>query len=146
MTTAASGIAVGSLLRDRADALSLEIHVLAGASGLDRLIHSPYVLKTGLALVGYEAYLQPGRVLVFGGSEIGYLESLAPDARERVLARLLACDIPCVLITDGRPAPCELVAVADRAAVPVLRHGPRHADCHRQAHQPARGRPRRAAR
>ena len=121
MTSAAAGVAVGSLVRARADALSLEIQVLAGAGGLHRLIHNAYVLKTGLALVGYEAYLQPGRVLVMGGSECGYLQSLAPEARTRSLERLLACDIPCVLLTGGRPAPDELVAVADRAAVPVLR-------------------------
>ena len=121
MTSAASGIAVGSLVRTRGEVLSLEIHLLAGAAGLDRRIHSPYVLKTGLALVGYEAYLRPGRVLILGGSEIGYLQSLEPGPRAQALERLLACDIPCVLITDARPAPDELISVADRAAVPVLR-------------------------
>ena len=47
-----------------------DIQVLAGVTGLERAIHSPYVLKTGLALVGYEAYLQPGRVLVLGGGDV----------------------------------------------------------------------------
>ena len=121
MPPPSSGIAVSSLLRVRAEALNWDIQVLAGATGLERLIHSPYVLKTGLALVGYEAYLQPGRVLVLGGSELGYLQSLAPEARVEALTRLFACDIPCMLVTDGRPAPDELLAVADRAAVPVLR-------------------------
>jgi HPr kinase/phosphorylase len=120
MTSAASGFAVGSLVRARADALSLDIQLLAGAVGLDRLITSPYVLKTGLALVGYEAYLRPGRVLIIGGSELGYLQSLAHEARLQALERLLACDIPCVLLTDGRPAPDELLTVADCTAVPVL--------------------------
>jgi HPr kinase/phosphorylase len=121
MTSPDTGVAVRSLLRVRAEALSLDLEVLAGAAGLDRQIHSPYVLKTGLALVGYEAYLQAGRVLIFGGSELGYLESQTADTRARTLARLLACDIPCVLITGGRPAPDELAPAADAAGVPVLR-------------------------
>jgi HPr kinase/phosphorylase len=121
MPPPSSGIAVSALLRARQDALNLDIQVLAGATGLERLIHSPYVLKTGLALVGYEAYLQPGRVLVLGGSELGYLQSLDPEARVQALTRLFACDIPCMLVTDGRPAPDEVLAVADAAAVPVLR-------------------------
>jgi HPr kinase/phosphorylase len=121
MPPPSSGIAVSALLRVRAEALNWDIQVLAGAAGLERLIDSPYVLKTGLALVGYEAYLQPGRVLVLGGSELGYLQSLVPEARVDALRRLFACDIPCVLITDGRPASEELLAVADAAAVPVLR-------------------------
>jgi len=121
MTSAAAGIAVNALLRVRREALDLDIQVVAGATGLERLIRSPYVLKTGLALAGYEAYLKPGRVLVLGGSELGYLQSLVPDARVQALTRLFACEIPCILITDGRPAPDELLAVADGAAVPLLR-------------------------
>ena len=44
--------------------------------GLDRLITSPHIQKTGLALAGFHEYLKPGRVLIFGESEIRYLESL----------------------------------------------------------------------
>ena len=123
MSGPSPGIAVRGLLRVRAEALSLGIDVLAGAAGLDRPVTSPYVLKTGLALAGFDAYLQPGRVLVFGASEIGYLGSLEPGPRALALGRLLAHDIPCVLITDGLPAPPELLDAADRSAVPVLGTG-----------------------
>jgi len=112
---------VGSLLRVRADAFNLGLELLAGREGLGRLILSPYVLKTGLALAGFDAYLQPGRVLVFGASELGYLDSLSPDARVTSLSRTLRHDIPCILITDGNAVPDELPAEAERVAVPVLR-------------------------
>ena len=62
--------------------LGLPLELLAGAAGLDRRITSPHIQKTGLALAGFDAYLQPGRVLIFGESEIRYLESLdSPPAR-----------------------------------------------------------------
>ncbi|MEK6631285.1 MAG: HPr(Ser) kinase/phosphatase [Acidobacteriota bacterium] len=114
-------VTVGLLLRVRPESLNVGLELLAGENGLDRPILSPYVLKTGLALAGFDAYLQPGRMLVFGDSEIGYLESLPPEARRQSLARTLRHDIPCVLVTDGLAVPPELPDEAARAGVPVLR-------------------------
>ena len=94
-------VTVGALLRARAEALSLGLELLAGARGLERGITSPYVLKTGLALAGFDSYLQEGRVLVFGASEVGYLTGQESDARRDCLARIMARQIPCVLATDG---------------------------------------------
>ena len=62
--------------RSRPEAFGLTLELLAGAAGIDRLITSPHVQKTGLALAGFHEYLKPGRVLIFGESEIRYLESL----------------------------------------------------------------------
>jgi HPr kinase/phosphorylase len=114
-------VTVGDLLRARADALGLGLELLAGAGGLDRAITSPYVLKTGLALAGFDSYLQEGRVLVFGASEVGYLSGLGAPARAASLARVMARPIPCVLVTDGQAVPDEVVAEAERAGVPLLR-------------------------
>ena len=58
------------------EAFGLPLELLAGADGLTRLITSPHIQKTGLALAGFHEYLKPGRVLIFGESEIRYLESL----------------------------------------------------------------------
>jgi HPr kinase/phosphorylase len=108
------------LLGSRLDAFGLSIELLAGAAGLDRLITNPHPQKTGLALAGFQEYLRPGRVLVFGESEIRYLESLDADARARRLRQALALDFPCVLITGGFVPPVEMTAEAERAGVPVL--------------------------
>jgi len=81
MTPSSPPVTVGSLLRARADRLSLGLEILAGADGLGRGIASPYVLKTGLALAGFDTYLQEGRVLVFGASEVGYLNGQDPSVR-----------------------------------------------------------------
>ena len=118
---AASGVTVRGLLGSRSDALGLSIELLAGAAGLDRLITNPHPQKTGLALAGFQEYLRPGRVLVFGESEIRFLENLDADARARTLRQALALDFPCVLITGGFPPPPEVIAEAERAGVPVLK-------------------------
>jgi HPr kinase/phosphorylase len=119
MTT--RSVTVASLLKGRAEAIGLPLELLGGAAGLQRSISSPHIQKTGLALAGFDAYLQPARILVFGESEVRYLESLDPSSRMNVLAAAFTHDIPCVLITGGWKPPAELLAASDRYHVPLLR-------------------------
>jgi len=109
------------LLGSRSDALGLSLELLAGAEGLDRLITDPHPQKTGLALAGFQEYVRPGRVLVFGESEIRYLEHLGPTARLQTLRLALSLDFPCVLITGGFTPPPELATEAERAGLPLLK-------------------------
>jgi len=115
------GVSVGALLGGRSEALGLRFEILAGKAGLDRRITSPYIQKTGLALAGFHEYLKPGRVLIFGESEIRYLESLETSARIASLRLALTLDFPCVLITGGFTPPAEVVLEAERAALPLLK-------------------------
>jgi HPr kinase/phosphorylase len=114
-------ITVQGLLKSRAEAIGLPFELLGGRDGLERTISSPHIQKTGLALAGFDAYLQPARILVFGESEIRYLESLDVANRLNVLAAAFSHDIPCVLITGGWEPPVELLAASDRYQVPLLR-------------------------
>ena len=115
------GVTVGALLRSRPDVFGLPLELLGGAEGLDRQITSPHIQKTGLALAGFHEYLKPGRVLIFGESEIRYLESLEPAVRTNAIRLALTHDFPCVLITGGFTPPADLVLEAKRARLPVLK-------------------------
>ena len=114
-------VTVSGLLRSRPESVGLPLDVVAGATGLERLIGSPHIQKTGLALAGFHEYLQPGRLLVLGESEVRYLESLATADRMNALAAAFSHDIPCVLVTGGLVPPPELIAAADRYNMPLLR-------------------------
>jgi HPr kinase/phosphorylase len=116
-----AGVSVATVLRDMADSPSLDLELLAGAEGLERRILSPHPQKTGLALSGFDVYLRDGRALVFGESEVRYLEGLPVAERVDVLRRVFGHALPCILITDGFGAVAELVSEAERARVPVLR-------------------------
>jgi HPr kinase/phosphorylase len=115
------GVTVATLLGSRPEAFGLPLELLAGRDGLDRIITSPHIQKTGLALAGFHEYLRPGRVLIFGESEIRYLESLDAAARVDSLRLSLTVDFPCVLITGGFAPPAELLAESARARLPLLR-------------------------
>jgi HPr kinase/phosphorylase len=119
-TTEPRGVTVATVLRDVAESRALDLELLAGRSGLDRRITIPHTQKTGLALSGFDAYLRPGRVLVFGRSEVHYLETLSAEDRGAALRRVFSHDVPCLLVTGGATLPPETVAEADRAGVPLL--------------------------
>jgi HPr kinase/phosphorylase len=114
-------LTVAALLDSRPEAVGLPLELLSGSGGLGRAITNPHIQKTGLALAGFHEYLQPWRILVFGESEVRYLESRAPEARTTILTAAFGHDIPCVLLTGGCHAPEELVRVAEQARVPLLR-------------------------
>jgi HPr kinase/phosphorylase len=115
------GLTVGALLNSRPEAFGLPLEILAGVDGLDRPITSPHIQKTGLALAGFHEYLKPGRVLIFGESEIRYLESLDGTARVAAMRLALTHDFPCVLITGGFVPPPDLILEAGRARLPLLK-------------------------
>jgi HPr kinase/phosphorylase len=114
-------VSVGVLLGSRTEAFGLPLELLAGADGLTRVITNPHIQKTGLALAGFHEYLKPGRVLIFGESEIRYLESLDTAGRAKALHLALTHDFPCVIITGGFTPPPELVVESERARLPLLK-------------------------
>ena len=122
MTSPAPGVTVGGLLNTRPEAFGLDLELLAGSGGLDRRITNPYVQKTGLALAGFHEYLRPGRVLVFGNSEVRYLESLAAADRRDTMRKVCEHhDVPCILVTGGLRVSGEIVFEAEKCHLPVLR-------------------------
>jgi HPr kinase/phosphorylase len=113
-------VTVRGLLAAHPEQIGLSVELLGGAAGLDRPITSPSIQKTGLALAGFHSYLQPGRVLIYGESELQYLESLPGDRRREVLGQCFATDIPCVLLSGGGHLPEGLVDAAESAGLPLL--------------------------
>jgi HPr kinase/phosphorylase len=114
-------VTVRGLLDARPESVGLSIDLLAGANGLDRHITSPYIQKTGLALAGFHEYLQPGRILLFGESEVRFLESLDAATRTQALAKCFTSELPCLLVTGGAEIPPEVAVEGERANVPILR-------------------------
>jgi HPr kinase/phosphorylase len=114
-------LTVAGLLESRSDTIGLPLELLSGTEGGERPITSPHIQKTGLALAGFHEYLQPGRILVFGESEVRYLDALDSDSLVNVLAAAFTHEIPCVLITGGWSPPPQLLAACERFHVPLLR-------------------------
>jgi HPr kinase/phosphorylase len=113
-------VTVGAMVESARPA-AFALDVVAGHAGLGRSLTIPYPQKTGLALAGFDASLQPGRLLVFGESELQYLTTLDAAARRRGIERVFARGIPCVLVTKNQELPNDLIAACNRAQIPLLR-------------------------
>lgn len=71
-------------------------------------------------LVGYLNYIHPYRVQIVGRREVRYLEASAPEDQARRIARIVTLEPPVVVVADGEPPPDRLVAMCERAEIPLF--------------------------
>ncbi len=85
------------------------------------LITSREVNRPGLMLCGHDGFFDPQRVQFLGKGEFGYLNSLEAAERRNALERFFEARPACVIVTRGIEPPEELVPLAIKYKVPVLR-------------------------
>jgi HPr kinase/phosphorylase len=71
-------------------------------------------------LVGYLNYIHPYRVQIVGRREVAYLSTSPSDDQERRIARIVTLEPPVVIVADGATPPDRLVAMCDRAEIPMF--------------------------
>jgi len=102
----------------------LELSLLAGSKGLRRQVTVSEINRPGLALSGYLDYFPAERVQIMGLGEHTYLSTMTPAKRTEVLQKVLNHrNIPCIVLTRGIKPHTEVLRVAERAKIPVLRSG-----------------------
>jgi len=79
------------------------------------------VNRPGLMLAGYDDYFDPARLQFIGLSEYGYLNSLPAEKRHNCLEHFMQQQPSCIIITRGLEPPEELVPLAIKYQIPVLR-------------------------
>jgi HPr kinase/phosphorylase len=102
-------------------AASLELNLIAGASGLKRAIREPTVNRPGLVLSGFTRYFAFKRVQVVGNAEAFFLKSLPPAERLQRYRALFAYKVPCVVFSRNLGPDKLFLQEAERAEVPVFR-------------------------
>jgi len=71
-------------------------------------------------LVGYLNYIHPYRVQLVGKREVNYLNNVSPDDQERRISRIVTLEPPVIIAADGVTPPERLVAMCDRAEIPLF--------------------------
>jgi HPr kinase/phosphorylase len=71
-------------------------------------------------LVGYLNYIHPYRVQIVGRREVAYLKDATPDVIERRISRIVTLEPPVLIVADAQVAPDKLVAMCDRAEIPLF--------------------------
>ncbi len=123
MSSEASDATVGVPVLELLDSGNeyLQVELVAGASGIEKRITHQRIQKPGLAMAGDVGFIHPGRVQVFGESEITYLKDLDPDQRRALLEPITACPLSCVAITKSLEVPSELRDLCEAHSIPLLR-------------------------
>ena len=99
---------------------ALDLKLVAGASGLKRIIREPTVNRPGLVLTGFTRYFANKRMQVIGNAEAFYLKSLSHEERKQRYATLFSYKIPCLVFSRGMNPDRLLLKAAEEADVPVF--------------------------
>jgi HPr kinase/phosphorylase len=98
----------------------LQLKLMAGAEGMDRLITEGSVNRMGLALTGFYKYFAFRRVQIIGMSEVAYLQSMPAELKRQRMSEIFDLKIPCVIISRNIKAPKFLLEEAEEHGVPVF--------------------------
>ncbi len=76
--------------------------------------------RSAADLVGYLNYIHPNRVQIVGRREVAYLNDASDEVTERRIARIVTLDPPVLICADAQVPPDRLVALCDRADIPLF--------------------------
>jgi len=76
--------------------------------------------RSAADLVGYLNYIHPYRVQIVGRREVAYLDASSAEDLERRIARIVTLEPPLVIVADGQTPPPRLVAMCERAEIPLF--------------------------
>lgn len=76
--------------------------------------------RSGADLVGYLNYIHPYRVQVLGEREVAYISRGSEADRARRVSRIVTLEPPVLVLADGQTAPDELIAMCERAQIPMF--------------------------
>jgi HPr kinase/phosphorylase len=102
------------------EAQNLSLKLVAGATGLSRVIREPTVNRPGLALAGFTRYFANKRLQIIGNAEAYFLRTLSPKERAQRYTNLLSYKIPGVILSRSIQPDKLFRRAAEEAQVPIF--------------------------
>ncbi|MEM6820709.1 MAG: HPr(Ser) kinase/phosphatase [Verrucomicrobiota bacterium] len=99
----------------------LDLKLVAGAEGMDRLITEGSVNRLGLVLTGFYQFFANRRVQIIGKSEMAYLRSLDMEVRRERVRAIFEKKVPCVIFARNIKTPQFFLEEAERYRIPIFR-------------------------
>lgn len=99
----------------------LELKLVAGTEGLDRVIGEKSLNRPALALTGYFKFFAAKRIQLFGAGEMAYMRDLPEAEQVKNLAEMVRKNIPCIMISRNLAPTAPMVRIAEEHQVPLIR-------------------------
>lgn len=112
-------LSVGEFYKKNRQELGLSLQ--GSDVGFNRLIKEPTINRPGLVLAGFFTYFAFRRIQVIGNSEKSYLKNLPNDQRIKHFTNLCSRKIPCIVISRGYELPDDLLEIAEKHQISVLK-------------------------
>ncbi len=111
-------ISVETLLEENRE--RLQIDIISGKNGLKNQIISLELNRPGLALAGFVDLFTFNRIQLIGNTELLYLINLSKKERIEAFDIICQFDLPCIIFTNGKCPPEELIDICDERNIPLL--------------------------
>ena len=108
-------------LKDFCQKLNLELLNEVDVTEMD--INVSDINRPGMQFCNFYEYFAYERPQVIGKVEMTYLETLMPDKRVEALEKYMSYPLPCIVVCWGMRVPREMLEIATRQNIPVLRSG-----------------------
>lgn len=99
----------------------LELELVAGSSGLDKMIRERSLNRPALALTGFFKFFATRRIQLLGAGEMAYLRDLEPGDEREVMTEILRRNVPCVVVSRNLSPSKILRKLADEYQTPLIR-------------------------
>lgn len=99
----------------------LGLKLIAGGSGMNRLIKVAEVHRPGLSLSGYLKNYVSQRILIFGNVETLYLKDLHKETRVQRLRDVLTDQTPAVIVAGKYQTSKELISHCEEKGIPLFK-------------------------
>jgi len=109
-------------VRDFFERAGEQLHLTVLGKGLESRqgVTVSDINRPGLALTGFVENFLWERILIIGQTEIAYLNTLAPQDRDRALENVFQFPLPCIIVTKGLAPPPAVRELADAHDIPIL--------------------------
>ncbi|MGJ8653290.1 MAG: HPr(Ser) kinase/phosphatase [Opitutaceae bacterium] len=100
---------------------SLQMDLVSGEAGLDKVIRERSLNRPALALTGFFKYFAAKRIQLFGAGEMAFLRELSESEETRVMTTMFERHLPCIIISRNLAPSKSLKALADKYKTPLIR-------------------------
>lgn len=98
----------------------LQMEVMSGESGLERLIETIDVNRPGLALAGFYKNLATDRIQVIGRGEFAFLEECTFHQQKKIKREFFNYPFPGFVFTHGNPPHECFLDMGEKHGIPIL--------------------------